>query len=235
MMSFLRKHMQLIFMITIIGFLAGAFIGFGGYFFSDVANADAAAEVNGKKIPYRRYQSLYNRVLDNMQRNKTELNADTVARLKQEVIQDLIQEEVFWEEAKKYGVTVSDQELAADIQNYPAFQRDGRFDRQTYFQILSQVLHTSAPEFEDSRRRQIAIAKLRNLIAGSVQVSEPELKLEYMQSHGGTLAGFDKEREKFSQTLRQQKVMLVFNEWFKQLNQTIKVKVFLNDREQKAA
>jgi peptidyl-prolyl cis-trans isomerase D len=235
MMSFLRKHMRLIFLITIVGFLGGAFIGFGGYFFGSAANADIVADVNGTKIPYRRYQALYNRVLDNLQRNKTEINDSTIARTKQEVLQDLIQEEVFWKEAKKYGISVSDQELAGSIQNYPAFQKDGRFDRQAYFQILYQVLHTTPPEFEESQRRQIAISKLRNLIASNVQVSEPEIRMEYMRTHGGKLTDFDKERDKFTQNLRQQKVMLVFNEWFKQLNQTMKVKVFLSDKEPRAA
>jgi len=231
MMSFLRKHMKVIFLITIVGFLSGAFIGFGSYFFGGAANADTAAEVNGEKIPYRRYNAMLNRVIDNMRRNKEEVNESTMNRLKQEVLQDMIQEEVFWKEARKYGISVSDQELAADIQNYPAFQRGGRFDPQAYAQILYQMLHTTAQEFELSRRRQIAIAKLRQLIASSIQVSEPEAKLEYLRAHGGKMTDYDKDHDKFVQNLRQEKVMLVFNEWFKQLNQTVKIRVFLNGRE----
>jgi peptidyl-prolyl cis-trans isomerase D len=231
MMSFLRKHMKVIFLITIVGFLSGAFIGFGSYFFGGAANADTAAEVNGEKIPYRRYNAMLNRVIDNMRRNKEEINESTMNRLKQEVLQDMIQEEVFWKEARKYGISVSDKELAADIQNYPAFQREGRFDPQAYAQILYQMLHTTAQEFEVSRRRQIAIAKLRQLIASSIQVSEPEAKLEYLRAHAGKMTNYDKDHDKFVQNLRQEKVMMVFNEWFKQLNQTVKIRVFLNGRE----
>jgi peptidyl-prolyl cis-trans isomerase D len=226
MMTFLRKHMKVIFLITIVGFLAGAFIGFGGYFFGDAAHADAAATVNGTKIPYQRYATLLNRVTENMRRSKEDVDADRMKSLRQEVLQDLIQEEVFWKEAQKYGISVSDQELAADIQSYPAFQREGRFDPQLYRQALYQVMRTTLQEFEESRRRQIAIFKLRQLIAGSVQVSEPEAQIEYQRTHNGTLKGYDKDRDKFIQGLRQQKVMMVFNDWFQQLNRTLRYKSF---------
>lgn len=231
MMDFFRKHMRVIFLITIAGFLAGAFVGFGGYFFGSRGPADAVAVVNGVKIPYRHYSTLLNRAVDNLNRSKTETTADTVNRLKQEVLQDIIQEEVFWQEAKKYGITVSDAELASELQHYPAFQRDGKFDRNAYFQVLYQVMHTTPREFEESRRRQIAINKLRQMIATSVKISEPELHIEYARTHGGKMDDFPKDREKFLESYRQDKVMLVFNEWFKQLNQTLKIKVYLNEIE----
>jgi peptidyl-prolyl cis-trans isomerase D len=232
MMDFLRKHMRIIFLITIIGFLAGAFIGFGGYFFGEGASADTAAEVNGEKISYRRYSSVFNRMLENARQNKMELTEDMMTGLRQQVLQDLIQEEVFWKESKKYGITVSDAEVAADIQHFPAFQRDGRFDQRAYFQVLYQVLRTTPKEFEEDRRRQIAIFKLRRLIASSIRISEPELRLEYARTHGGKLDDFAANRQKFLEGLQQEKVSMVFNEWFKQINQTLKVKVYLKDVQQ---
>jgi peptidyl-prolyl cis-trans isomerase D len=231
MMNFLRKHMRIIFLITIIGFLAGAFIGFGGYLFGSKSSADAVLEINGTKVPYRKYVSLLNRTIENLRRENKDVSESSVNQIKQEVIQDLIQEEVFWQESKKYGITVSDAELAADIQHYPAFQREGRFDRNAYFQVLYQVLKTTPREFEESRRKQIASMKLRQLIGSSVKISEPELQLEYARTHGGKMTGFEKERTAFLDKLRQEKVMLVFNEWFKALNQTVKIQVHLNEIE----
>jgi len=230
MMDFLRKHMQTIFLITIIGFLAGAFVGFGSYLFGSKTPADAVAEVNGTNIPYRDYAVLLNRVVDNLSKTQ-EVTDEVMKQKKQEVLQDLIQEEVFWQQSKKYGIVVSDAELAADIQHYPAFQRDGRFDQNAYFQVLYQVMKTTPQQFEESRRKQIAIFKLRQLIASNVRISEPELQLEYARTHGGSMADFAKNRDKSLETLRQQKVMLVFNEWFKQLNQTVKIKVHLEEIE----
>jgi len=231
MMNFLRKHMQTIFLITIIGFLGGAFVGFGGYFFANKTTADAVVEVNGEQIPYKVYSNYLNRALDNMRQQKQEVTDETMKQKKQEVLQDLIQEEVFSKEAKKYGITVSDGELAADIQHYPAFQHEGQFDRNAYFQVLYQALRTTPKEFEDSRRKQIAIFKLRRMVASGVIITEPELKLEYFNANRGNMKDFEKDKPKFSEKIRQEKTMLVFSEWFKLLNQSMKIKVHLQEIE----
>ena len=73
---------------------------------------------------------------------------ETIQAKKQEVLRDLIQEEVFTQLAKQYGIAISDSELAADIQRYPAFQKDGRFDQTAYFQTLYFGLRTTPEDFE---------------------------------------------------------------------------------------
>jgi hypothetical protein len=99
MMNFLRKNMQVIFYITLGGFFAGIFVGFGGYFFGGGATQGLAAEVNGQKIPMRRYNQLLTRTLDNLRSQKVEPTDEMTRQKKHEVMQDLIQEEVFWQEA----------------------------------------------------------------------------------------------------------------------------------------
>ena len=235
MMNFLRKHMRTIFVITILGFLAGAFVGFGSYFFGPASAGDAVAEINGARIPYRKYSAALNRAIDAMHRNKQEVTNETTNRLKQEVLQGLIQEEVFWQESKKYGITVTDGELSGEIQRYPAFQRDGKFDRMLYFQTLGQALHMAPREFEESQRRQIAAAKLRQLIASGARVSEQELREVYARENKGSLQNLEKDRAAFTEKLRQQTAMLVFQEWFRQLNQQLKIKVHLDEIEKGAA
>jgi len=231
MMDFLRKHMRAIFGITIAGFLAGAFVGFGSYFFSGKTAADAVLEVNGEKIPYRQFSNYYNRVIDGMRQKKEDVTDEVMKQKKQEVLQDLIQEVVFSDEAKKYGVSVSDAELAADIEHYPAFQKEGHFSQQAYFQVLYQMLHSTPKEFEESRRKQIETFKLRQLIASSVVITEPQLRFEYFLANKGNMSGFDKDRTALRDKLRQQETMLVFAEWFKLLNQTMKIKVHLDEIE----
>jgi peptidyl-prolyl cis-trans isomerase D len=232
MMNFLRKHRNTIFLITIIGFLAGAFVGFGSYFFGNKTPADAVAEVNDTKIQYRDFISLYNRIIENSRKQKdVEINDEFMARKKQEALQDIIQEEVFYQQAQKYGIIVTNGELAADISHYPAFQRDGKFDQGLYFQMLREVIRETPKKFEESRKRQIAIYKLRLLIASSVAISEPELRLEFARANKGNMAAFEKERDKFLETVRQQKTSMIFNEWFKQLNQSTKIKVHLSEIE----
>lgn len=230
-MDFLRKHMRIIFFITIVFFLGSALIGFGGYLFGSKSSMDAVVEINGEEVPYRRFSNMMARVTENMAQKKEEMTEQIRQQKKQEILQDLIQETVFWQQSKKYGISVSDSELAADIQRYPAFQRDGHFDHQTYYQVLGQMLRMSAVEFEDSRRRQIATFKLRHLIASSIRITEAELRYEYARANRGNMAAFEKDRPKFLESLRQEKTMLVFNEWFKQLNSSMKIKVHLEEIE----
>ncbi len=234
MMDFFRKHMRVIFLITILGFLAGAFIGFGGYFFGPASAGDAVAEVNGARVPYRKYSMALNRAIDAMRRDKQEVTNETTARLKQEVLQGLIQEEVFWQEAKKYGITVTDAEVSGAIQQIPAFQRDGRFDRMIYFQTLSQGLRVAPKDFEESQRRQMAAEKLQRLFSSGIRVSEQEIREAYARQNKGSAANFEKDRAAFEEKFRQQTVMLVFQEWFSRLNQQMKIKVHLNEIEQPA-
>ncbi|MCB4792105.1 MAG: SurA N-terminal domain-containing protein [Elusimicrobia bacterium] len=230
-MNFLRKHRTTIFAITILGFLSGAFVGFGSYFFGRKTASDAVAEVNGVQIPYTTYYNLYNRVVENMRKKNTEVTDDILKTKKQEVVQDLIQEEVFYQESLKYGIKVSDGEIAADINSYPGFQKNGQFDRFAYYNVLNQILRTTPQKFEESRKRQIAVFKLRYLIASSVRLTEPEIRLEYMRANRGDMSKFEAQRQEFIKNLRQEKVAMVFNEWFKQLNISVKIKVHLNEIE----
>jgi len=223
MMKFLRKNMQTVFMITIIGFIAGIFIGFGGYF-SNRTISDGVANVNGEKISFKKYRSLFNRIMDNKRETTEEITEQMIEQIKQEVIQDLVQEEVFYQEAKKYGIVVTDKEVAYDISRWPAFNNNGRFDQGLYFRILGMRLHMTPAEFEESRKRQIAIAKLRSLIQSGVKITQPELQLEYIKKNG-SLKNFDKEKNKLYEELLKQKTIDTFNEWYKILGSSIKVKV----------
>ena len=60
----------------------------------------------------------------------------------------LVQDEIIWQQTKKYGITVSDNELAQDIQSYPYFlNENGQFDSRNYYQFLSN-LRMSPKDFE---------------------------------------------------------------------------------------
>ncbi|MBU2442405.1 MAG: SurA N-terminal domain-containing protein [Elusimicrobia bacterium] len=225
-MDWLRKNMRTIFVITIAGFVAGVFVGFGGYFFGGARVSNAIAEINGVKIPYRNYVLLFNRVMDNLRSNNVDITDEVIKRTRQDVVQDLIREEVLYQETKKYGIRVTDGEVGYDVQRFQAFQEDGRFSQQAYFRVLSWQLRMTPKEFEESRRRQIAIAKLNNLIVSSVKISNPELQVEYARKHDGQLTNFEKNRDKFFEELTQEKRTALINDWYRNINTSLKVKVF---------
>ena len=174
MMNFLRKHKVAIFLITILGFFAGTFVGFGSYLFGEKTYYDTAAVVNGQKIPYKIYYALYNNAISMIKYSNQDLTEEMIKKIQNDIITNLVKDEIIYQQADKYGVTVSDSELAADIQSYPYFLNENKqFDSRYYFQFLNNM-RLSPKEFETLRRKQLISNKLQLLIASSAKVSDAQ-------------------------------------------------------------
>lgn len=238
-MNWLRKHKNSILGVLLASFLLSTFIAFGLYSGKDNQARTDVAEVNGEKIPYRYYLSLYNRALNTRRDQGHQITPEMQAQLKQEVVQELIREQVFWQEAKRYGILVSDAELAQVLTTYPAFQKDGKFDPNIYGQALAYTLKTTPEEFEESQRKQIAIAKLRGMVMQGIKISNKELENEFaMRQKGLTkdqLKEFGQDKEKFRQFVYQDKGAQLLNRWYTQLGTNLQVKVHLDEIEKGAS
>ena len=225
MMNFLRKHKRNIFIVTVTIFVGGTFVGFGGYLFGDRAGSDVA-QVAGKRIPRRKFDFLYNRQVDELRQRDKELTSDVLKQVESEVIQELIQDEVFWQEAARFGIKVTDAELAANIRSIPAFQREGIYDPRLHYNFVRQVFRITPKEFDEYQRRRIAFAKLRYFISTSIYVPESEILSDYNKKFPGKLKAWEKEKTDYINSYRQEVVNAVFNEYLKQLNNTVSIKVF---------
>ncbi len=222
--EYLRIHRRDIFIITIIGFFAGIFLGFGGYIrYSTTTNT--AATVNGIKITITKFNNLVNQYIENYRNQGNEITEQVIKQIKQQVLRDLIQEEVFWQEAKKYGIFVTDKEVYFDIMSIPAFQKDGHFDRETYYRTLALRLKTTPKDFEESRRKRIAMFKLRDFIISSVKLSKQEVD-DYFKVYKPKN---DEEKQKLYTQLLQEKQIAVLEEWYKQINNNLKLKIYIKD------
>ncbi len=238
-MNWLRRHKRSILAVILVSFVASTFIAFGLYEYSDSGASRDVAEVNDEKIPYGYYLSIYNRALNHRRDQGGTVTPEIAGQLKQEVVQELVRESVFFQEAKRYSIHVGDTELAQVLTNYPAFKKDGKFDPGVYAQALQYSLRTTPEEFEESQRKQIAIAKLRGIVMQSIKVSNKELELEFMMRRNSLskdqLKEFTKEPEKFRQYLMQEKGSQILNRWYQQLGTNLKVKVHLDEIEKKNA
>lgn len=229
-MKWLRKHRYTIFLVTVGGFLVGSFMGFGSYFFTQ-SPYDAVMVVNGEKIPYKRYQNRFQQYI-RQRKDDTPLDEEKIKALRQQVLQDMVREAVFVQEADKYGIVVTDNELAAYIQSAPAFQKDGRFDQNAYLQVVYQVLRLTADEFEADRRRELKIQKLQALMASAIKISDLEFGWQYQKA---LATSPPEERKKLQENpaslreeLRQEQVSQAFQEWLSQVNSRLKVRIHLD-------
>lgn len=243
-MNWLRKHKTLILTVVVAGFIISSFIGFGRYFSSGGGMLDTVAEINDDQIPYRHFTTLYNRLVNSRRDKGEELTPEVLNQMKQEVMQSLIQESVFYQESKRYGIQVSDTELAQSLASIPAFQKEGKFDWQAYNQALQFGLHTSKEEFEESQRKQIAISRLRAFVLQGIKISDAEVEQDYLQARAAQKQSvasasknspkdFEKEKDQFREKLRQEKAAQILNRWYQQLGTNLRVKIHLDEIERR--
>ncbi|HEY8369548.1 MAG TPA: SurA N-terminal domain-containing protein [Thermodesulfobacteriota bacterium] len=100
--------------------------------------------------------------------------------LRAQAVENLVTRVLLEQEAERLDIEVTDEEVRQYILGMPVFQRDGRFDRDTYVAaltqgVMGQALRTPAA-FEAAVRQTLAFQKLNRLVAESVSVTEAEAR-----------------------------------------------------------
>jgi len=94
-------------------------------------------------------------------------------RIPQEVLSRLIRSSLLLQEAEAWGLRASPEEIRQIIVQYPAFQRQGLFDRDLYFAFLRRR-GLDPQDFEEGLRRQILTRRIEAALQGGVLVPEEE-------------------------------------------------------------
>jgi peptidyl-prolyl cis-trans isomerase D len=176
------RGLKLILLFVIVAFIATSFLYFGSDSLrSGNARSNALASVNGEEIPPARFQRVQRNYIEYYRRayqqNITPEMAERLG-LTQQVINDLIQEALVLQQAKREGITVSDNELRLRIQSIPAFQEEGRFSRERYLAQLKQA-RIEPSEFENEVRREMLRQKMEAIVKDGIKVSDAEVEQVY--------------------------------------------------------
>lgn len=134
------------------------------------------ASVNGVTITDSDFRRAYVPAARQAGRNLTE---DEEKELGARVLTSLIEEEAMIQQAKKLGITVSDDEVVREYVRIEAFQVDGKFDEKTYLKLLK-ANNLSRAQFEGDLRRDLVVRKLYDLAAYGVTVTEAEARAAYL-------------------------------------------------------
>ena len=215
MMSFLRKNVKTFLWCIVISFVIGVFL----WNFSTRRLIDCVVRVNGIKISYSSFLESVNRRIRNWydENPEKELTDAQTKEIKSEVLNSLIQEELLHQEAKRYGIYVSQSEVINTIRSLPQFQKDGKFQPQLYFYILRNYFRTEPATYEAQVKNAIINQKLRNLILSSVKVTDQEVKEEYEKRK------IKEEEEEFKKNFLQEKKILFYRQWLISLYQKAKI------------
>ncbi len=176
MLQAMRKHAKFFYVLFVIVILSFVFWGVGSVDKSTTANV---AEVGKEKISVEEYWRAYERMRELYREiNKGQsLDEETEKqlRLKETVLNSLVEEKILLVSARDLGITVTDRELQDAITSNPQFMRDGIFRQDVYFRTLQ--LERKTPEmFESSERQRLVLAKMAALIWSSVDAASLDVK-----------------------------------------------------------
>lgn len=228
MISFLRRHQKSIFVATISVFLSGTFVGLGGFYFTSRDTDGAVARIGGNKIPAQKLLLRVNQYADALRAKGTDVDDAMMSRLKHEMLNDMMIEEMMAIKADELGLKVTNDELSRDIRATPAFQRSGQFDQDTYFQQVRAIFRETPQEYERSRRKSIKSGRLKQLIYRMAKVPPAEVDAAYAKvvKTAPKKDAAKITKEAVAQNLQQQRAVELINHCLKQLSSQVEHQVW---------
>ncbi len=148
-----------------------------------------AATVDGVTISEADFRFAYNNIYDYYQKVAAARGIPFNAKMaKQYKIADtafngLVNSILLAKRAEKMGFVISDKELRNHIIKTPYFQRNGAFDAELYKKIVQFQLNTNLKNYEAKERRKMLSQKLRRFLINSIDISETELKNEFINKN----------------------------------------------------
>lgn len=178
-LDFFRKHTQGKVAKILLGLISVPFALWGIDSYVRNGGQDAhVAEVNGEFITQQEFQNVYKQE-QNRLRQMLGGNAPATLEsmeLKREVLSRLIDEKLLIQEAKKQGITVSNQQVANFIGQIPVFQDNGQFSQQRYESVLKQQGFTPV-QFEALVRQDLMTNPIKMALLDTRQMSKAQLDL----------------------------------------------------------
>jgi len=158
--------------------------------------AETVVNVGGLKVSASEYQRAYNRqrqLYAQLYQGPLDENMIRQLGLESQVLETLVTERLVELEAKRLGITVSDEAVARAIASSPEFQDEGKFIGGDEIRRRLELAGQTEAEFERSLRQKLERESLEGLVGAGAQASEGEVerafrrrseqvRLEYVQA-----------------------------------------------------
>ena len=144
-----------------------------------------AARVNGEEIPASAFQRAYSNLFNSYQRQIPTFTRELAEQMgfSAMAMNQLVEQALVVQEARKQGLIISDAELAEAIVDEPGFKgADGRFDKEGYLRWVESA-YGSANQFERVFREQLLARRLMAGVRQTVKVPEAEVKEAWAAEH----------------------------------------------------
>jgi peptidyl-prolyl cis-trans isomerase D len=170
MYDFLHKRKRAVQIILALISLPFAFFGVDYYFRGNADRVGEVATVAGEHISQADFAETLRGQQERM-RQAMGANFDPAVfdnpEMRYSLLDQLIGQRLLQNEARRGGLTVSDEQLRQFISDIPAFQENGKFSQTRYEQLLELQNPRKTPvEFAQGVRRELVLAPLQEPIVG---------------------------------------------------------------------
>jgi peptidyl-prolyl cis-trans isomerase D len=150
--------------ITILAVIGVTFVFVGGANFTFVGN-NYAAKVDDAEVGLGQFEAAYR---DQMVQNPqlSQVSDEVRLQIRSTILEQLIEQRVIDNYLEDAGIQISNEQVTAIIQRTPEFQVDGRFDMETYRNLLAQNGYEPAT-FERAQRVNLRRQQLHRAVRGS--------------------------------------------------------------------
>jgi peptidyl-prolyl cis-trans isomerase D len=143
---------------------------------------EAVATVGGLPVTVGEFQRTYQRqrqVYDRLYQGRMTPAMMRQLGLEEQVFDALVADRIVELEAKRLGISVSDEAVARAIASSPEFQDDGRFVGTAEIRRRLDLQGISEEQFAETVRRQLLRESLVNLVGSAATVSDAEVEREF--------------------------------------------------------
>jgi peptidyl-prolyl cis-trans isomerase D len=179
MMTWMRRVAPYLLAAVLIAFVVSlAYFGAGGS--GGSGGTAAVVTVDGEAVSAVTFDRAYRAAVEQtrqMAGDRWTEELPRTLRLREQVVDRLVDERLIARGAAREGISVSDAELAEQITRIGAFQEGGRFSRERYVRLLAMSQPPMAPhEFEAEFRAELVRQRLQALIADGAKLTEAEVR-----------------------------------------------------------
>jgi peptidyl-prolyl cis-trans isomerase D len=191
MLRYMRKHatgymIKTMFVLIIVVFI---FWGVGSF----TRGEKSLAEVGPYKISAMEYQQNYQKLLGfyrMIYREQLDEKMMAQLKLKESVMNQLVDKYLMLVEAGVMDVRVSDREFTEHLAGMEAFKRDGKFNRDLYMEVLKRS-GKDPKVFEEEEKQSLLVSKMLAILQDNGLIfDERDVRDSYMKERGQVRLGY---------------------------------------------
>ena len=163
--------LKIVLFITTFAFVGTGFVALVVYKLS--GNISGVAQVNGEDITQQEFIYEVNQIEAKYQNQGIDISPMRKIIYAQ-VLDNLINRQLLYQFAKEEGIEATEEEVKKLILDIPAFQKNGKFDKQSFLSFL-QSMNISPQLFEKILRKQLSAQHVLDILKAGFYITEDEI------------------------------------------------------------